>query len=163
VCLTLYCHYNLSLHNYIIAILQNIYHAFWSIIFWKAVVVRLGLNHINRLNTATCLFLSQTTTYIYNFIRRGRYNVQWFEESCDCSFCNKIVYLMYFWYEHIHQSVDFNMKLGKLCVIISLKGKIALHIIRHCKPGDKSLMRKGPGSVYDKWKISVIMCNTDIP
>lgn len=36
VCLTLYCHYNLSIHNYVIAILQNIYHAFWSIIFWKS-------------------------------------------------------------------------------------------------------------------------------
>ena len=35
----MHCHYNLSsLHNCIFAILQNIYHAFWSIIFWKAVV-----------------------------------------------------------------------------------------------------------------------------
>jgi len=24
-------------------------------------------------------------------------------------------------------------------------------------------MRKGPGNVYDKWKISVIICDTDIP
>jgi hypothetical protein len=24
-------------------------------------------------------------------------------------------------------------------------------------------MRKGPGSVYDKWKISVVICDTDIP
>jgi hypothetical protein len=31
------------------------------------------------------------------------------------------------------------------------------------KPGDKSRMRKGPGSVYDKWNISVVICNTDIP
>ena len=29
----------------------------------------MGLNQINRLNTATCLFLSQATTYICNFIR----------------------------------------------------------------------------------------------
>jgi hypothetical protein len=37
----------------------------------------------------------------------------------------------------------------------------------HCsasyRPGDKSCMRKGPGSVYDKWNISVVICNTDIP
>ena len=24
-------------------------------------------------------------------------------------------------------------------------------------------MRKGPGSVYDKWSISVVICDTDIP
>jgi hypothetical protein len=24
-------------------------------------------------------------------------------------------------------------------------------------------MRKGPGSVYDKWNISVVICDTDIP
>jgi hypothetical protein len=24
-------------------------------------------------------------------------------------------------------------------------------------------MRKGPGSAYDKWNISVVICNTDIP
>jgi len=24
-------------------------------------------------------------------------------------------------------------------------------------------MRKGPGSVYDKWNISVFICDTDIP
>jgi len=26
------------------------------------------------------------------------------------------------------------------------------------KPGDKSWMRKGPESVYDKWNISVVIC-----
>jgi hypothetical protein len=31
------------------------------------------------------------------------------------------------------------------------------------KPGDKSWMRKGPGIVYDKWNISVVICDTDIP
>jgi hypothetical protein len=31
------------------------------------------------------------------------------------------------------------------------------------KPGDKSWMRKGPVSVYDKWSISVVNCDTDIP
>jgi hypothetical protein len=25
-------------------------------------------------------------------------------------------------------------------------------------PGDKSSMRKGPGSVYDKWNTSVVIC-----
>jgi hypothetical protein len=24
-------------------------------------------------------------------------------------------------------------------------------------------MRKGPGVVYDKWNISVVICDTDIP
>jgi len=24
-------------------------------------------------------------------------------------------------------------------------------------------MRKGPGSAYDKWNISVVICDTDIP
>jgi len=24
-------------------------------------------------------------------------------------------------------------------------------------------MRKGPGRVYDKWNISVVICDTDIP
>jgi len=24
-------------------------------------------------------------------------------------------------------------------------------------------MRKGPGGVYDKWNISMIICDTDIP
>jgi hypothetical protein len=24
-------------------------------------------------------------------------------------------------------------------------------------------MRKGPGSVYDKWNISVVICDTDLP
>ena len=38
-------------------------------------------------------------------------------------------YLMYFWYEQIHQSVDFNINLGELCVIISLKGKITVRAI----------------------------------
>ena len=28
---------------------------------------------------------------------------------------------------------------------------------------DKSWMRKGPGSVYDKWNTSVVICDTDIP
>jgi hypothetical protein len=28
---------------------------------------------------------------------------------------------------------------------------------------DKSLMRKRPGNVYDKWNISVVICDTDIP
>jgi hypothetical protein len=28
---------------------------------------------------------------------------------------------------------------------------------------DKSWMRKGPESVYDKWKITVVICDTDIP
>jgi hypothetical protein len=27
------------------------------------------------------------------------------------------------------------------------------------KPGDKSWKRKGPGSVYDKWNISVVICD----
>ena len=31
------------------------------------------------------------------------------------------------------------------------------------KPGEKSRMRKGPGSVYDKWNISVVIYDTDIP
>ena len=31
------------------------------------------------------------------------------------------------------------------------------------KPGDKSRMRKGPGSVYDKQNISVVICDTYIP
>ena len=30
---------------------------------------------------------------------------------------------MYFRYEQIHQTVDYNIKLGKLCVIISLEGR----------------------------------------
>jgi hypothetical protein len=28
---------------------------------------------------------------------------------------------------------------------------------------DRSWTRKGPGSVYDKWNISVVICDTDIP
>jgi hypothetical protein len=32
-----------------------------------------------------------------------------------------------------------------------------------CKPGDKSWMRKGPGSINDKWNISVVICDRDIP
>jgi len=28
---------------------------------------------------------------------------------------------------------------------------------------DKSWMRKGPGSVYDKWNISMVICDTGIP
>jgi len=32
-----------------------------------------------------------------------------------------------------------------------------------CKPGYKSWMRNGPGSVYDKWKISVVIWDTAIP
>ena len=31
------------------------------------------------------------------------------------------------------------------------------------KTGNKSWMRKGPGSAYDKWNISVVICDTDIP
>jgi hypothetical protein len=31
------------------------------------------------------------------------------------------------------------------------------------KPVDKSWMRKGPGSAYDKWNIYVVICDTDIP
>ena len=31
------------------------------------------------------------------------------------------------------------------------------------KPGDKSWMRKGSGSVYDKWNIYVVICDIDIP
>jgi hypothetical protein len=31
------------------------------------------------------------------------------------------------------------------------------------KPGDQSWMRKGPGSGYDNWNISVVICDTDIP
>ena len=30
------------------------------------------------------------------------------------------------------------------------------------KPGDKSWMRKGPDDDYNKWNISVVICNTDI-
>jgi hypothetical protein len=29
--------------------------------------------------------------------------------------------------------------------------------------GDKSCMRKGQGSVCDKWNISMVICSTDIP
>jgi hypothetical protein len=32
-----------------------------------------------------------------------------------------------------------------------------------CAPGIKSWMRKEPGSVYDKWNIFVVICDTDIP
>ena len=28
---------------------------------------------------------------------------------------------------------------------------------------DKSWTRKGPGSAYDKWNISAVICNIDIP
>jgi hypothetical protein len=31
------------------------------------------------------------------------------------------------------------------------------------KPGDKSCMRIKPESVYDKWKISVVICGRDVP
>ena len=31
------------------------------------------------------------------------------------------------------------------------------------KPGDKLRTRKWPGSVYDKWNISIVICDTDIP
>jgi hypothetical protein len=31
------------------------------------------------------------------------------------------------------------------------------------RAGDKSWMRKGTGSVCDKWNISVVICDTDIP
>jgi hypothetical protein len=31
------------------------------------------------------------------------------------------------------------------------------------KPGDKSSMRKGPGSAYDKWNISVVIFETNTP
>jgi hypothetical protein len=31
------------------------------------------------------------------------------------------------------------------------------------KPDDKTWMRKGPGSVYANWNISVVICDTDIP
>ena len=31
------------------------------------------------------------------------------------------------------------------------------------KPGDNSWMKKGPRSVYDKWNISVVICDTDSP
>jgi len=30
------------------------------------------------------------------------------------------------------------------------------------KASDKSWRRKGPGSVYDKWNISIVICDTDI-
>jgi hypothetical protein len=32
-----------------------------------------------------------------------------------------------------------------------------------CKPGDKSWIRAGPGRAYDKWNISVVICDTNIP
>jgi hypothetical protein len=31
------------------------------------------------------------------------------------------------------------------------------------KSGDKSWMRKDPGSIYDKWDIFVIICDTNLP
>jgi hypothetical protein len=36
-------------------------------------------------------------------------------------------------------------------------------LIYSYKLGDKSWMRKGTASVYDKWNISAVICDTDIP
>ena len=49
------------------------------------------------------------------------------------------------------------------------KGKqLLLHMLHQScyscyKPGDKSWMSKGPHCDYDKWNISVVICDTDIP
>jgi hypothetical protein len=39
------------------------------------------------------------------------------------------------------------------------------HMFRYSsyKVDDKSWMRKGPGSAYDKWNISVVICDTYVP
>ena len=50
-----------------------------------------------------------------------------------------------------------------------IKLKISVTRTRHpwCwssyKASDKSWMRKGPESAYNKWNISVVFCDTDIP
>jgi hypothetical protein len=35
--------------------------------------------------------------------------------------------------------------------------------VNRYKPDDKSWMRNAPGSVYNKWNISVVICDTNIP
>ena len=44
-----------------------------------------------------------------------------------------IFYLMYLPYELNYQSVVFNAKLGRLCVMLSLKGQTTVHTFQHCK------------------------------
>ena len=40
---------------------------------------------------------------------------------------------------------------------------VAPVVLSSYKPGDKSWMRKGPGNVYRKWNIYVVVCDIDIP
>ena len=45
----------------------------------------------------------------------------------------------------------------------STSGSCHVNLVTNPVDDDKSWMRKGPGSVYDKWNISVVICDTDIP
>ena len=42
-------------------------------------------------------------------------------------------------------------------------GKVSSSCYTSDKPGDKSGMRKGLGSAYDKWNIYVVICDTENP
>ena len=44
---------------------------------------------------------------------------------------DQIFYQMYFRYEQNYQSVYYNTKLGKLCVILSIKGKTTVYTFQH--------------------------------
>jgi hypothetical protein len=55
-------------------------------------------------------------------------------------------------------------------IIVSIFVKLFLILVLHLRQffvkratGDKSSMRKGPVSVSDKWNISVVICDADIP
>ena len=43
------------------------------------------------------------------------------------------------------------------------KQRSTKHTHKTLVDGDKSWTRKEPGSIYDKWNISVVICDTDIP
>ena len=45
----------------------------------------------------------------------------------------------------------------------STRGTRRVNLVNNYKIGNKSGMRKGPGGVYDKWKIFVVICDTVIP
>ena len=45
----------------------------------------------------------------------------------------------------------------------STRGTRRVNLVNNYKIGNESGMRKGPGGVYDKWKIFVVICDTDIP
>ena len=52
---------------------------------------------------------------------------------------------------------------GRVSSSCSTRGTRRVNLVNSYKAGNKSGMRKGPRSVYDKWNISVVICDTDIP